>query len=246
MLDRGVPPTEIERLFVIQAYGYSFVDDRLAPAAAWLALARPDIRLTVRRVQPKVLIQHGDPASLPEQERLEILREFLNELASGEPSRESITYEALDRFTTPNFSAAINLLVDEYASCADALILLMRVCQHSKLLQSSKAVMKIAMSTSPANLYAINALGSIGSTEQLLELAEHTLASPEVGYVDLCRVRAGGGMSRCFNNTKWVSLSFPQFGEIGGYPGCDDGVVGGRSDGHRLLDEAVEQEASGL
>ena len=37
---------------------------------------------------------------------------------------------------------------------------------------------------------------------------------------------------------KWVS--------IGGYPGCDDGVVGGRSDGHRLLDEAVEQEASGL
>ena len=43
-----------------------------------------------------------------------------------------------------------------------------------------------------------------------------------------------------------ASLSFPQFGEIGGYPGCDDGVVGGRSDGHRLLDEAVEQEASGL
>ena len=45
---------------------------------------------------------------------------------------------------------------------------------------------------------------------------------------------------------KWVSLSFPQFGEIGGYPGCDDGVVGGRSDGHRLLDEAVKQEAAGL
>ena len=48
------------------------------------------------------------------------------------------------------------------------------------------------------------------------------------------------------NLAKWVSLSFPQFGEIGRYPGCDDGVVGGRSDGHRLLDEAVEQEASGL
>ena len=48
------------------------------------------------------------------------------------------------------------------------------------------------------------------------------------------------------NLHKWVSLSFPQFWEIGGYPGCDDGVVGGRSDGHRLLDEAVEQEASGL
>ena len=45
---------------------------------------------------------------------------------------------------------------------------------------------------------------------------------------------------------KLVSLSFPQFGEIGGNPGIDDGVVGGRSDGHRLLDEAVKQEATGL
>ena len=45
---------------------------------------------------------------------------------------------------------------------------------------------------------------------------------------------------------KWVSLSFPQFGEIGGNAGFDDGVVGGRSDGHRLLDKAVEQEATGL
>ena len=45
---------------------------------------------------------------------------------------------------------------------------------------------------------------------------------------------------------KWVSLSFPQFGEIGGNAGIDDGVVGGRSDGHRLLDEAVKQEATGL
>ena len=46
--------------------------------------------------------------------------------------------------------------------------------------------------------------------------------------------------------TKLVSLSFPQFGEIGGNAGIDDGVVGGRSDGHRLLDEAVKQEATGL
>ena len=30
--------------------------------------------------------------------------------------------------------------------------------------------------------------------------------------------------------TKWVSLSFPQFGEIGGNAGFDDGVVGGRSE----------------
>ena len=48
------------------------------------------------------------------------------------------------------------------------------------------------------------------------------------------------------NSAKWVSLSFPQFGEIGGNAGFDDGVVGGRSDGHRLLDKAVKQEASGL
>ena len=48
------------------------------------------------------------------------------------------------------------------------------------------------------------------------------------------------------NLRKWVSLSFPQFGEIGGNAGFDDGVVGGRSDGRRLLDEAVEQESTGL
>ncbi len=46
--------------------------------------------------------------------------------------------------------------------------------------------------------------------------------------------------------TEWVSLSFPQFGEIGGNAGFDDGVVGGRSDGRRLPDEAVEQESTGL
>ena len=46
--------------------------------------------------------------------------------------------------------------------------------------------------------------------------------------------------------TKWVSLSFPPFGGIGGNARFDDGVVGSRSDGHRLLDEAVKQEAAGL
>ena len=60
------------------------------------------------------------------------------------------------------------------------------------------------------------------------------------------KARLVRGDRMCGFSGKWVSLSFPQFGEIGGYPGCDDGVVGGRSDGHRLLDEAVEQEASGL
>jgi hypothetical protein len=45
---------------------------------------------------------------------------------------------------------------------------------------------------------------------------------------------------------KWVSLSFPHFGGIGGNARFDDGVVGSRSDGHRLLDEAVKQEAAGL
>ena len=45
---------------------------------------------------------------------------------------------------------------------------------------------------------------------------------------------------------RWVSLSFPHFGGIGGNARFDDGVVGSRSDGHRLLDEAVKQEAAGL
>ena len=76
-----------------------------------------------------------------------------------------------------------------------------------------------------------------------------TLAGPKPSSRAACLYRSQAASARLIMaliTVKWVSLSFPQFGEIGGYPGCDDGVVGGRSDGHRLLDEAVEQEASGL
>ena len=73
---------------------------------------------------------------------------------------------------------------------------------------------------------------------------------PSEGRNLIIQATIGCSFNRCtfcsMYKTKWVSLSFPQFGEIGGNAGFDDGVVGGRSDGRRLLDEAVEQESTGL
>ena len=172
-----VPPSEVERLIVVHSCGYSFIDDALAPAAAWLAQWRTDIRRTIRAIQPEVLIQYGDPGSLPDDERLEILRDFLNILAAGEPSRESITFEALDRFTTRGFGNAIATLIQDYREQPDALVLLMRVCQHSNLEACTDQVYDVAISAGPARLYAISALARIGGKGRVCRLAEHMLSN---------------------------------------------------------------------
>ena len=87
---------------------------------------------------------------------------------------------------------------------------------------------------------------ALAETKQLVNLDSLPAGRRDRARVGRVSCLRAAPRSPSKNKGKWVSLSFPQFGEIGRYPGCDDGVVGGRSDGRRLLDEAVEQEASGL
>ena len=180
ILDCGVPPSAIENLYTVRAHGHTFIDDALAPVAAWLAGRRSDIRQHVRRIEPEILIQHGDPGSLPEEERLEILRQFLDALSRGEPSRESITYEALERFSTPGFGPAIARLMAEYRDQPEALILLVRVARHARLGECVELVFDLATSVGPADLYAIYALEQIGTPDQRRQLAEHAVAQMNV------------------------------------------------------------------
>jgi hypothetical protein len=112
---KNCPVRAIFDLLFADTYGLTFVRPSMRETAAWLSLWDRDVAAEVLKRDPHVLLDFGDPGSLPLATREEALRLFVASLADG-GERIQHDHDALRRFAKPDLSDAIRAAWSAHAS----------------------------------------------------------------------------------------------------------------------------------
>jgi hypothetical protein len=129
MLGSGCPRSEIMRLLFADPYGVRTAIPSMRSATAWLALHDTHVRDELAAREPLVLLQYGDPASLPLSTRARLLIAYADRHAAGHVTDDNwdrrpfwmfadsglatAVRDAWARNTDPSFRADLLLLVRE-------------------------------------------------------------------------------------------------------------------------------------
>ena len=109
LLQGGIPKSDIWPLFFAEVYGVQTVIPSMRAAAAWLALKHPDFRDEVISREPLLLIQNGDPGSLPLSAKKRLLAVYAERHAAGEIAEDRMDHRSIWMFAQPELADAIRL-----------------------------------------------------------------------------------------------------------------------------------------
>lgn len=107
LLQAGVSRSEVWPIFFAERYGVKTVVPSMRAAAAWLALKRPDVRDEVISREPLLLIQNGDPGSLPLPAKKRLLAVYAERHVLGEIAEDRMDHRAIWMFAQPELADAI-------------------------------------------------------------------------------------------------------------------------------------------
>ncbi len=99
--------TAVHGLLFTERYGVRTSVPALRPVAAWLALKDSQVRAELMKRAPLALIQHGDPAALPLEDRAELLRIAAGLHKDGQIADDGIERSNLALFANPTLAPVI-------------------------------------------------------------------------------------------------------------------------------------------
>lgn len=181
LLKRHTSRSAIESLFFKEQYGVTIVTPTLRPILPWLAILDEKIRQRVRQHDPEVLLEGGDPSSLPLDVRREILQEVCEQIEKGTERRSTTDREAVQRFANTDLAQEIGNLLEKHKTNDELSSFLLRMVWLGEL----KELLPIAMSNalnSKSERYrritAIRAVKAVGSDADLLKLRTRFESEP--------------------------------------------------------------------
>lgn len=107
LLRAGCPKDEVWPLFFADRYGVETVIPSMRAAAAWLALKHPDFMDEVIRREPLLLIQNGDPGSVPLHAKKKLLSIYATRHGTGDIAEDHMDHRATWMFAEPELADAI-------------------------------------------------------------------------------------------------------------------------------------------
>lgn len=107
MLARGCPLSQVTGLLFADPHGVRTAVPSMRPAAAWLALHDGSIRDELLEREPLVLMQHGDPASLPIPVRKRLLIVYAERQSAGDLTNENWDRRPFWMFADPALAPAV-------------------------------------------------------------------------------------------------------------------------------------------
>lgn len=114
LIRTGQSRMRVENLFFKNQYGCDVVVPSLRPVLPWLAIFDQSTRTRVLNHWPEILLEGGDPASLPAADREQLLVKFCARYAADGGTRLSVDPGALQRLVSPDLSPVIRRLYDTY------------------------------------------------------------------------------------------------------------------------------------
>lgn len=135
----------IEGLFFRNQYGLDIVVHTLRPILPWLAILDEKVRERVRKAAPEIIFEGGDPSQLPLEVRRSILHEVCEQMADGTTGRSMRDYTAVQRFSNPDLTDDVCVLLQKYANNEDLTAFLLRMVWLGRLTGTRKEAMDVAL-----------------------------------------------------------------------------------------------------
>ena len=180
LLQAGVPKSEVWTIFLAERYSVKTVVPSMRAAAAWLALKHPDFRDEVISREPLLLIQNGDPGSLPLPAKERLLAVYAERHAVGEIAEDRMDHRAIWMFAQPELADAIRQAWT-VNSRQDFRRDLLRMIQEAKIAACgdlARAALADPTSEDYTRISALAALKACDDTAALASAAAALVADP--------------------------------------------------------------------
>lgn len=180
--EKGMSIGALSRLLLAERYGTAVVIPSLAPIAAWCALWSPAIRREIMRREPELLLQQGDPASLPLEERIVLLRAFAETYAQGKWRGIDIDHDSVRRLAHPDRSRIVWELWSQGPANDDVIDLLLKLIWQGRLTDCAEIAKEAAFDEYQGpytRVLGIWALAAIDARPELRQIAVALLDRPD-------------------------------------------------------------------
>jgi len=104
----------VENLFFTTQYGRDIVVPRLRPILPWLALWDPSIRTRLLHNWPEILLEGGDPSSLPCTDRATLLKQYCAKHAETPQSSLSFDHATLRQLVSSELSDVVRSIYEHH------------------------------------------------------------------------------------------------------------------------------------
>ena len=172
LLEQGHSRRSIERLIFANQYDRDVVAPSMRPIAGWLALWDDRVRQQLLKIGPEVLIQNGDPSSLPLYFRKALLIGFADSYAH-EHIGISFDMTMLRRLADPELAPTVNDLLGKFSSHDGIRTLLLELVWLGPIADCAKTALAFATDKNlraSTRAMAMRAVVAAGSTEQHRQL----------------------------------------------------------------------------
>lgn len=178
--ERGCPRQRIERLLLAERFGVATVVPALRPVAAWLALKDNDLCNAIIAREPMILIQHGDPGSLPMAARRAVLLRLAERHRDGDMYEDRVDDRAIWLFAHKDLSNEITAAWElnpreEFRGC---LLRMIREGQIAACQPLWREVLEAGWASSWLAITALEAAVACSDNAALAELAELLMRVP--------------------------------------------------------------------
>ena len=168
----------VDGLLFSKQYGRDIVIPSMRPAAAWLSLWDDRVRNRLQRIAPEVLIENGDPASLPIESRKSLLIGFAEHYAHRKYTGASFDIAMIRRLADPLLASTVNHLLKKFSTHNDVCTLLLKLIWQGQLSDSVAAALSFAMNDkmrSYNRTLAVRAIAAAGTLKQQRNLVKYLL-----------------------------------------------------------------------
>ena len=176
LLKKGCPNSKVFNVLFSEIYGVKTVVPSLRAVAAWLSLfPHNEIRAEIIKREPLILIQHGDPGSLPVETRRTLLQAYAKKIKAGNISDDSIDHRSLWAFAHIDLAETIS---KTWRTCTQYYfrLALLRLVREGRICACADLISKVANDRGADNYYrivAVQALGNCGIDKDLLLIADN-------------------------------------------------------------------------
>ncbi|WMS43135.1 hypothetical protein RDV64_01650 [Acuticoccus sp. MNP-M23] len=169
LLENGGSRRAIEGLFLRERYGECVLTPRFKPLLPWFVLLDRDIRQRVSAMQPEVVINGGDPAQLPLDERRQLLDCVLERIAQDVDDHSARFNAAIVRIAQEDLAADVLRLIEMHKENDDAIFFLGRVVWQGRMVSCLPLLADIALDAARgiyARIVSIRAVMTCGSRQE--------------------------------------------------------------------------------
>lgn len=183
--NKGMTFRALKRLLFSKTRGKIIVRPTMRPIAGWLALADNKVFEILRDNEPAVLLDEGDPEALPQVQRNQVLRSYVEFFGEGGWRGQSIPHIQIHRFSSSKLSEEITKLWREGIENPEVRELLLSIIEAGKITKCAGIAHEVAVditATMSERLCAIEALVAVNDSrlQQIsAELSSNVVLWPE-------------------------------------------------------------------